>query len=420
MISCRCDYSTGDVIDDKYQVQKVLGVGSFGNVYKVCDTRNHVFALKLLRLWEVTSDLHDNLVKRFKLEYNTSRIGSDYFVHSYDYGVVEGNPYFTMEYCANGDLSKMGATAMSRLPQIAHDILNGLYDLHAAGLVHRDLKPENVMIKDSGRVALTDFGVVGDKHKGYTLKKWLSKRPQQIFGTYIYMAPEQSDRKGGGVTYLPTTDIFSFGVMMYEILTSGHFPFGQLKVHDDLEKYQENARKEIWNRQLLCSTSEGREWQNVIGRCLRADYRERYQTAMEVMKDIPRLQNVRQRATRSGQVRRLIVTLGANLGAEYQLCRCLTEHKRMIRLGREEDNDIILKEEHTSYISRYHFTIELGADNRTWYIRDGQWHMDKRAWVDSTNGTYLNSSPLTTDRVELKVGDIITVGDMKMLVETEY
>lgn len=416
MIAFRCDFCTGDTIDNEYRVEKLLGEGSFGNVYKVTDGQGRVLALKLLRLWEVSTSLHENLVERFRMEYRVSQMSSDYFVHSYQYGEVNGNPYFTMEYCSYGDLSHQ-ENPQHRLPQIAHDILCGLNDLHSAGLVHRDLKPENVMIKKGGIAALTDFGIVGDKKMRLSLNKW--GRPRQVFGTYLYMAPEQADRKGGGVTYLPTTDIFSFGVMMYEILTEGKFPFGVINAVKDLDKYQHNARNGIWNRMALRSTSRGGEWETVIERCLAPDYKARFQSAEEVMRNIPHAgQNLFTKKTKEGDVKRLIVTLGAEIGREYHLFQLLSNHKRMLRIGRETDNEIEIKEGQTSYSSRYHCTMELDKDNRTWYIRDGQWRMDMRQWVESTNGTFLNNTILSTNRTPLQVGDIITIGDLKLLVET--
>ena len=111
----------------------------------------------------------------------------------------------------------------------------GLHDLHSEGMVHRDLKPANVLIKNEGNAALTDFGTIGFRDvKRQSVKKFLSSRPKDMKGTPLYMSPEVADRKGGGVTYLPTVDIWSFGVMMYELLTDGAFPFGNIDNIDAL------------------------------------------------------------------------------------------------------------------------------------------------------------------------------------------
>ena len=301
----------------------------------------------------------------------------------------------------------------------------GLNDLHRSGFVHRDLKWENVMMKNDSTIALTDFGIVGNKAKNLTDKNLLGK-PRQLFGTYAYMSPEQADRKGGGVTYLPTTDIFSFGVMMYEFLT-GQLPFGTLETLTDVETYQDHAKKEQWNRDLLLSVPNGEQWGNIIEKCLKADYRKRYQSVMEIVYEIPRIRHrlidsgplLWRGAKKSEKVCRIIVTLGAEPGREYVLSDLLTNNRRMLRLGRELDNDIVLKEVETSYCSRYHCTLEVDKDLCTWYIRDGQWRKEQRQWISSTNGTFANNKELSLEeRITLNVGDIITIGDLKLLVET--
>lgn len=415
MIAYRCDYNEGDLIDGRFRVESKLGTGSFGNVYKVRDIDNNVYALKMLRLWDVPNESHDELIKRFTMEYRVSRTNSEYFVRSYEFGQDNGNPYFTMEFCPGGNLAQLGDRALANLQKIAQDILHGLHDLHSSGLVHRDLKPENIMIKGNGIAALTDFGIVGDKRGSVTSKNWRG-RPRQVFGTYLYMAPEQADREGGGVTYLPTADIFSFGVMMYEIITKGFFPFGVLNDSKDLIPYQTNAKKGIWNDKLLRSSVLGMQWEGVIRKCLMPDYRMRYHTVQEIIADMPEMNWSTGECI--GDVKRVVITLGADMGKEFILADCLSGGKRMLRLGREEDNDIVLKETLTSYVSRYHFTLEQDKDGVIWYIRDGQWRMEQKQWVGSTNGTYLGSTKVNSDRNVIKVGDVITVGDIKILVET--
>lgn len=415
MIAYRCDYKDGDLIDGRYRVESQLGTGSFGNVYKVRDADNRVYALKLLRLWDVPDGIHDELVKRFEMEFRVSHTNSEYFVRSYESGHVNGNPYFIMEYCPGGNLSQLGEKALDNLTKISHDILRGLHELHSSGLVHRDLKPENVMIKENGIAALTDFGIVGDKNRRMTSTNWRG-RPRQVFGTYLYMSPEQADRAAGGVTYLPTADIFSFGVMMYEIITQGSFPFGELKDQKDLLPYQANAKKGIWNYKLLRQSSIGVQWERIIRKCLMADYRLRYHSVQEIIADIPGISW--SGGSHTGEVKRIIITLGSEIGKEFILSDLLQNSKRMLRLGREYDNDIVLKETLSSYVSRYHFTLEMDKDGTSWYIRDGQWRMDQKQWVPSTNGTYLGPVKLRTERTKLSVGDVITVGDIKILIET--
>lgn len=424
MVAYRLDISQGDCIDNKFGVIKKIGSGSYGDVFLVEAANKQTYALKMLRLWDVSSELHQNLIDRFNLEYQTARIQSEYLIHTLDYGMVKGNPYFLMEYCAGGDLSKLIGTDKLSIPQVAYDILHGLYDLHREGKVHRDLKPENVLMRSNGHAALTDFGVVGDK----TATKRLTGtnifgRPKQIFGTYLYMAPEQAERKGGGVTYLPTIDIFSFGVMAYELLTQGVLPFGKIEKQEDLAEYQDNARSGRWDKDLLRTSHDKRGWLPIINNCLMPDYRQRYQSVYDVMQDLrPLMGNgkpmvVDDRQSRSPQITRLIITQGENVGQVFVLSTLLQGNRRMLRIGRSDNNDIVLPESMSAYLSRFHFTLERSAEGNYWMIRDGQWQFDTRCWQSSTNGTYLNSAPVTTHGLRVFTGDIITAGEYKIKVE---
>jgi serine/threonine protein kinase len=423
MVAYRLDCKVGDILNDKYRIVKAIGSGSFGDVFKVEDTSGNDYALKILRLWEVASDLHATLLSKFEQEYKTARIASEYLVHSTDFGVVGGNPYLVMEFCPNGDLSK-GVTANRKmLPTYAHDILEGLHALHVEGKIHRDLKPENVLIRNNGKAALTDFGVVGemDQKKRLSEVRGWKKRPVQTQGTPLYMSPEIADREGGGITYLPTVDLWSFGVMMYELLTEGSFPFGNISTHEELPHYLERARKGQWDAEQLKRTEQGAQWYHVIDRCLEPDYRKRYQSAYEVMQDLrPIIGEMRpsvRQEQRSPHISRLVITQGAEVGKVYDLGHSLPPQGRMLRVGRILGNDIVLSESDVRYISRYHFTMERAQDGSYWTIRDGQWHKDERRWVLSTNGTYLNATPVSANGIRVFTGDIITVGEYKIKVE---
>ncbi len=425
MVAYRLDINTGDLIDGKYIVINRIGSGSYGDVYKVKDALNNEYALKLLRLWEVASELHETLVTKFEQEYKTGKLTSEYLIHSLDFGTVKGNPYLLMEFCSSGDLSKYINKDQSKLPQFGHDILEGLHTLHSEGKVHRDLKPENVLIRNNGKAALTDFGVVGEMDKSKRMSEigWWKKRPKQVQGTPLYMAPEMADRVGGGVTYLPTVDIWSFGIMMYELLTGGSFPFGNIEKIEDLPDYQNRAKNRQWDRNLLRSVPYGNDWYNIIDRCLDPNYRERYQNVSEVLQDMkPMIGNIgpsieNERLSRSTLISTLVITQGNNLGTSYAVNRYLKDHGRMLRVGRGYNNDIVLPENYSTYVSRYHFTLEKSRDGSFWIIRDGQWQKDEKRWVTSTNGTYLNATPVTQEGLKIFTGDIITAGEYKIKVK---
>ncbi len=425
MVAYRIDVNAGDLFDGKYSIVRQIGSGNYGNVFKVRDNLGRDYALKLLRLWEVAGELHRPLVMKFEQEYKTGQLACDYLIHSLDFGTVQGNPYLLMEFCSQGDLSRAVGKDQARLPGYAHDILEGLRALHSEGKIHRDMKPENVLIRNNGKAALTDFGVVGemDKNRRLSEKGWWSKRPKQVQGTPLYMSPEMFDRKGGGVTYLPTVDIWSFGVMMYEMLTSGSFPFGDIENFEDFPKYQERARRGQWDADRLRMSPYGCDWLQIIEHCLAPNYRERYQSALDVLVDLaPMLGGrlscaVSDRLSRSCAISRIVVTQGEIIGAEFRLDSLLQSHGRMLRAGRGSTNDIVLSERVSNYVSRCHFTLERSKDGGYWVIRDGQWQSDKRRWVPSTNGTYLNATPVSVDGQKVFTGDIITAGEYKLKVE---
>ncbi len=421
MIAYRLDLKAGNIIDGKYVIVKEIGSGTYGDVFLVEDKYGR-YALKVLRLYDEISDVHDKLIKYFKQEYETAQMPGECFVHSLEYSEVKGNPYFTMEFCPNGDLSKYIGRKTELLPRLAHDILIGLHDLHSAGKIHRDLKPENVLVRENGRAALTDFGVVGNKDPKRRLSRGIF-RPRQKFGTPLYMAPEMNDLKGGGVTYLPTIDIWSFGVMMYELLTFGSFPFGNPQNEAELPEYQANSKDEIWDRQKLRETLYGRQWFPIIERCLKANYRERYQTVLDVINDLEPLVGTLKyqldRPSRSPSITKIVITQGENIGKIYKLYDLVEGKGRMIRVGRNVQNDVVLcvNQDNDTYLSRYHFTIERSRDGKFWLLKDGQWMKERREWGTSTNGTYLNASPVTSEGQRLYTGDIITAGEYKLKVE---
>ena len=417
----RCDCRSGDLIGGRYYVDKVLGEGSFGVVYKVKEANGQVWALKLLRLWDVPSTIRQPLVSRFEMEYKTSCIRSRNLVHSVDAGFFKGNPYIVMEFCDGGDLAKFVGKTDAPLSSIAYDVLNGLHDLHSNGKVHRDLKPENVLFKSDGTAVLTDFGISGDRNKRMTERNIFGK-PTQIFGTYAYMPPEQVNRARGNSTVLPTTDLYSFGVMMYQLIT-GELPFGKLEDQNDLVHYQKRGKAGEWDRMKLLSHPSGRGWDTLIARCLVPDLKDRIHSAKEVMSLIPgdktpvrSFPSVAPEQTRdhSSGSRSLKVTQGKEFGKVYNLDEIVNARgRRVLTVGRDMMNSIIIDDFAESYISRKHCTIE-NIGSSYWQIRDGQWDPENAVWRDSTNGTYVNSDPISNTGKLLCKGDIITIGDVKL------
>lgn len=438
----RCACNPGDNIALRYVVEKTLGEGSFGVVYKVRDISGRVWAMKLLRLWDVPSTIREPLISRFEMEYKTSCIKSRNLVHSVDSGFYKGNPFIVMEFCDGGDLSKYIGRQDASLTRIAQDVLNGLHDLHINGKVHRDLKPENVLFKSDGTAVLTDFGISGDRNKRMTERNIFGK-PTQIFGTYAYMPPEQVNRARGNSTVLPTTDMFSFGVMMYQLIT-GELPFGKLEDHNDLVYYQKRGKAGDWDRAKLLAKSMGRDWERLIAKCLMPDFKDRIQSAKDALRLLPSGDYVSSNyisnsnpvvktsyssnslsGSKGGEVKpipgsyQLRVMQGKEYGKVYNLDAIMqSAGRRLLTLGRDLGSSVCIVDFSESYVSRKHSTLEsiLGG---CWQIRDGQWDAEQKMWCNSTNGTYVNSESISQDSRVLTAGDIITIGDVKLKFEQQ-
>ena len=437
VIPKRIDYSDGQVVLSKYKIIKALGDGAFGQVYKVSDLQtNQVYALKLLRLWDVPSEIRQPLIDRFDMEFKTGLIQSRYLVHSYDYGLLEGNPYIVMEFCSGGDLSsKVGKNDID-ISKVSSEILGGLNDLHSNGKVHRDLKPENVLFKADGTAVLADFGICGDRNKRMTERNIFGK-PYQIFGTYAYMPPEQVNRARGEATVLPTTDVFSFGVMLYQLLT-GKLPFGPLEDQNDLVRYQKRGKAGDWDRNALMYVENGRAWEVVIEGCLQPNFKERFQNANTVLRLLPQSSHIMSQSVKPQVVAPapvvppapqapaanaslvLKIMHGEEFGKIYNLTQmAVSTNRKLFTMGRTSQNDIHIVETQSSYISRFHCVLETDANFRDWRIIDGQWRPDEREWVRSTNGTYVNSTEVTEKGFWMQAGDIISIGDTKLKLEQQ-
>lgn len=422
----RCEFHAGDVFDGRLRIERPLGEGTFGAVYKVTDGNGSVYAAKLLKLWTVTPDVCKNLRDRFTMEFETGQINSNHLAHSYSYGEIKGNPYILMEFCPNGDLKTYASGHNVDFVRIGRHVLYGLRDLHRCGKVHRDLKPENVLLRHDNTAVLTDFGISGDQNKRMTERGWIGK-PQQIFGTYPYMPPEQvNPPRGGQATVLPTTDIFSFGVMMYEMIV-GELPFGELS-ESTLHIYLENGKTGRWNRDALRHADRSGVWLPVIEGCLIPNFKDRIQSADDVLKMLPAgtdadgadafvsrsFMNIR-----NGVLLR--VMQGEEYGRTYYLDKLLG-NSAILTMGRNDEytyNNIVIQENNSSYISRRHSTLELDRGSGQWYIRDGQWYnvTGSGYWKESLNGTFVNSSEVDTFGMPINPGDIISLGDVKLRVE---
>jgi serine/threonine protein kinase len=208
----------GELIADRYEVDRLLGRGGMSSVYKAHDTlleRN--VALKILHERHLEDDEY---VERFRREARVvAQLSHPNIVTVIDRGEADGKPFIVFEYVDGQTLDelvgKRGALPVDEALEIAIAIARGLAFAHRHGLVHRDVKPQNILLNGDRRPKVTDFGIARslDVKKGVT-------QTGTVLGTSNYIAPEQASGDGASVQ----SDVYSLGVVLFELLT-GSVPF---------------------------------------------------------------------------------------------------------------------------------------------------------------------------------------------------
>ncbi len=265
-----------------YRVEKCLGVGGMGEVYLAIDEKlNRKVALKVLPL----DRLHDETwVRRFHSEARAiSALNHPNILTIYEIGNDDDFCYMVTEYIDGTSLRQVLCEQkldIESAVRIAMDIATGLAVAHKAGIVHRDLKPENIMIRSDGLVKVLDFGLA--KQTTHTDSdtspdqeiSWQSTDPDVLMGTVRYMSPEQVRRQT--VDY--RSDIFSFGVILYEMLLE-QLPFTGSNNADVLAMILRNEPRDINRIHPV-------ELKRLIEVMLRKDREQRLLTAREVMVEL--------------------------------------------------------------------------------------------------------------------------------------
>jgi serine/threonine protein kinase len=272
------ELTTGSTFAGRYQIIEELGRGGMGRVYKATDTKiNEKVALKLIKP-EIASD--KKTLERFGNELRIARkIVHKNVGRMYDINEEKGAHYITMEYVSGQDLKgfirqsrQMGVgTAISIIKQVCE----GLSEAHKIGVIHRDLKPSNILIDREGNVRIMDFGIARSlKEKGIT-------GAGVIIGTPEYMSPEQAEAKGVD----RRSDIYSLGVILYEMLT-GRVPFEGDTALSIAMKHKGEAPidPKEYNAQIPDDLSK------LILKCLEKDKGGRFQSAGEIQSELENIE----------------------------------------------------------------------------------------------------------------------------------
>ena len=252
----------------KYDVVEILGKGGMGVVYKAMDNLiERLVAIKMM-----TGGFRENpdLLKRFYREAkSTGMLQHPNIVIVYELGEHEGSPYLVMEFLEGEPLDKIISSRrdISMVEKLGYIIqcCNGLAYAHQRGIVHRDIKPANLMVLKDGNCKIVDFGIarIGDNSM---------TRTGQVVGTITYMSPEQINAQ----VVDGRTDIFSAGVMLYELLT-GALPFEGKDTASTLLKIIHEAPPSLKN--YIANYPE--ELDEVIRKALAKDREERFASARE-------------------------------------------------------------------------------------------------------------------------------------------
>ncbi|MFN0123217.1 MAG: protein kinase domain-containing protein [Blastocatellia bacterium] len=281
-----------------YQILSLLGAGGMGRVYLARDARlQRNIALKLLPT-QYTQDAER--VSRFRTEAQAaSALNHPNLLTIYDVGQAEGTHFIATEYVEGQTLRQLlqtGALPPAQVVEIAVQMADALAAAHNAGILHRDIKPENVMLRPDGYVKVLDFGLAKlrreegggrkDESEKVTpihpsaLRPPPSTMPGKVMGTISYMSPEQAL----GQTVDRRTDIFSLGVVLYEML-SGTQPFAgpsDAAVYNAIINHSPKPLGETQPDTPLALAQ-------IINRALAKNAAERYQTAEELRRDLQQL-----------------------------------------------------------------------------------------------------------------------------------
>lgn len=322
--------SKGQKINDRYEIIKTIGEGGMANVYLANDTiLDRKVAIKVLR-GDLSND--EKFIRRFKREaLSVSNLSHPNIVEVYDVGEEDGNYYIVMEYIEGKTLKqllqKRGALTLNEVIDIMTQLTDGLAHAHEAYIIHRDIKPQNIMIEDNGLVKITDFGIA------MALNSTQLTQTNSVMGSVHYLPPEQANGKGSTVK----SDIYSLGILMYELLT-GSVPFkGDTAVEIALKHMKEKIPSIRKQNPTIPQSVE-----NIVLKATAKNPKNRYDNVRDMYKDL-------QTALQRDNEKRLVYEYPENDLEETKVIPQVTKEIKQVidkPIAKEEDSEdnSVLKE----------------------------------------------------------------------------
>ena len=266
--------SKGQKINDRYEIVKSIGEGGMANVYLAQDTiLDRKVAVKVLR-GDLSSD--DKFIRRFQREaLSVSNLSHPNIVEVYDVGEEDGEHYIVMEYIEGKTLKqllkKRESLTLTEVIDIMTQLTDGISHAHESYIIHRDIKPQNIMIEDDGKVKITDFGIA------MALNATQLTQTNSVMGSVHYLPPEQASGKSATIK----SDIYSMGILMYELLT-GNVPFKGDNAVEIALKHMKDKIPSIRKQDPSIPQSV----ENILLKATAKNPRNRYDSAKEMHEDL--------------------------------------------------------------------------------------------------------------------------------------
>lgn len=268
------DKYIGKILDDRYEIIELIGSGGMANVYKaLCHRLNRYDAVKIMR--DETAAKHQSCSRRLRAESQAvAMLSHPNIVSVYDVSHSDDVEYIVMELIdgitLKQYLQKKSVLDPSEVLDFTIQTAKALEHAHSKGIIHRDIKPQNIMLLKDGMIKVADFGIA-------SLENTIEENNGETVGSVHYIAPEQARGEAPDAR----SDIYSLGIVMYEMLT-GKLPYVG---NSDVEVAVKHMNTDpVTPRDIVPSIPE--ELERICLKAMNSNIDERYQSASEMLADL--------------------------------------------------------------------------------------------------------------------------------------